>query len=61
MTWCGRWLRLVRGEDLKRKAALQIGVIAELASGRRIRPAEVERFSIIFDDAAQERLQGLRQ
>lgn len=48
-------------EDLEREAALQIDVIAELASGRKVRPADVETLYIIFDDAVQERLQALQQ
>lgn len=45
-------------EGLERGAALQIG---GQASGRKVRPEDVETLYIIFDDPVQERLQALQQ
>ncbi|EIK94148.1 hypothetical protein PMM47T1_23082 [Pseudomonas sp. M47T1] len=47
--------------DLEREAQMQIELIGELESGRKVKPADVETLYIIFDDAVQERLQGLEQ
>ena len=46
-------------EDLEREGEMQIALIGELESGRKIKPADVETLYIIFDDAVQERLQAI--
>jgi len=46
-------------EDLEREGEMQIALIGELESGRKVKPTDVETLYIIFDDAVQERLQSL--
>ena len=45
--------------DLEREAEMQIALIGELESGRKVKPADVKTLYIIFDDAVQARLQEL--
>lgn len=48
-------------EDIEREGSLEIALILELETARRLKPADIEALYMIFDDAVQERLQGLSQ
>lgn len=47
--------------DLESEAEMQIAFIHELETSRRLRASDAEALYMIFDDAVQERLQGLSE
>ncbi|MGI4836020.1 MAG: hypothetical protein ACRYF9_00200 [Janthinobacterium lividum] len=46
-------------EDIEREGTLEIALILGLETSKRLKPADIEALYMIFDDAVQERLQGL--
>jgi len=46
-------------EDIEREGTLEIALILGLETAKRLKPADIEALYMIFDDAVQERLQGL--
>lgn len=48
-------------EAIEREGTLEIALILGLETAKRLKPADIKALSMIFDDAAQTRLQQLAE